>query len=209
MYLIPNLFQIIPTSELVLMSVNCFFSFKFWLFWFLVWWVIFVVVVYWILGVCCCKTLGLLWQETCLGVVHSSKGFPSDSAVKNPPAVQEPHETWVQSLGQEDPMEEGMATHPSILPWEIPRTEEPAGLYSIGLQRVGHDRSNLAHTHMPGLSCGMWDLLPWPGVEPRALALEMWSLIQWNTREAFPQIQFKWYSSSLLSLHPGWRIYCE
>ena len=42
---------------------------------------------------------------------------------------------WVQSLGKEDPLEEGMATHSSILAWEIPRTEEPGGLQSLGLQR--------------------------------------------------------------------------
>ena len=56
--------------------------------------------------------------------------------VKNPPAM---WETWVQSLGWEDPLEKGMATHSSILAWRIPRTEEPGGLVSIGSQRVGHD----------------------------------------------------------------------
>ena len=45
----------------------------------------------------------------------------------------------VQSLGQEDPLEEGMATHSDILAWRIPWTEEPGGLQSIGSQRVGHD----------------------------------------------------------------------
>ena len=54
------------------------------------------------------------------------------------------HEMWVQSLGQEDPLEKGMATHSSILAWRIPRTEEPGGLQSIGSQRVRHDWSNLA-----------------------------------------------------------------
>ena len=48
-------------------------------------------------------------------------------------------ETWVQSLGQEDPLEKEMATHSSILAWRIPRTEEPDGLQSMGLQRVRHD----------------------------------------------------------------------
>ena len=56
--------------------------------------------------------------------------------VKNPPAVQE---TQVQSLGQEDPLEKGMATHSSILAWKIPWTEEPRGLQSMELQRIGHD----------------------------------------------------------------------
>ena len=46
---------------------------------------------------------------------------------------------WVLSPGQEDPLEEGMATHSSILAWRISWTEEPRGLQSIGLQRVGHD----------------------------------------------------------------------
>ena len=55
--------------------------------------------------------------------------------VKNPPAVQE---TGVQSLGWEDPLEKGMATHSSILAWRIPWTEEPGGLQSIGWQGVGH-----------------------------------------------------------------------
>ena len=46
--------------------------------------------------------------------------FPSDSAAKNPPAVQEPQETWVRYLGREDLLEEGVATHSSILAWRIP-----------------------------------------------------------------------------------------
>ena len=48
-------------------------------------------------------------------------------------------ETWVQSLGQKDPLEKEMATYSSILTWEIPWTEEPGGLQSMGSQRVGHD----------------------------------------------------------------------
>ena len=56
--------------------------------------------------------------------------------VKNLPAMQE---TWVQSLGQEDPLEKGMATHSSILVWRIPWTEEPDRLQFMGSQRVGHD----------------------------------------------------------------------
>ena len=59
--------------------------------------------------------------------------------VKNPPAMQETQETWVQSLGQEDPLEEGMATHSSIISWRIPWTEEPGGLQPIGLQGIRHD----------------------------------------------------------------------
>ena len=48
-------------------------------------------------------------------------------------------ETWDQSLGQEDPLEKEMAAHSSIHAWKIPWTEEPGGLQSMGLQRVGHD----------------------------------------------------------------------
>ena len=63
-------------------------------------------------------------------------GFPVSSVVKNPPEMQE---MCVQSLGQEDPLEKAMSTHSSILAWRIPWTEKPAGLQSMGLQRVRHD----------------------------------------------------------------------
>ena len=56
--------------------------------------------------------------------------------VKNLPATQE---TWVWSLGQEDPLENEMAPHSSILAWRIPWTEKPSRLQSMGSQRVGHD----------------------------------------------------------------------
>ena len=56
--------------------------------------------------------------------------------VKRLPAMQE---TQIQSLGQEETLEKGMATHSSILAWRIPWTEEPGGLHSMGSQRIGHD----------------------------------------------------------------------
>ena len=56
--------------------------------------------------------------------------------VKNPPEVQE---TRVQSLGQEDPLEKGLATHSSMLAWRIPWTEEPGRMPALGSQRVGHE----------------------------------------------------------------------
>ena len=56
--------------------------------------------------------------------------------VKNIPVM---WETWVQYLDQEDPLEKEMAIHSSFLAWGIPWTEEPGGLQSMGLQRVGHD----------------------------------------------------------------------
>ena len=60
------------------------------------------------------------------------RGFSGGTLVKNSLAMQE---IWVQSLGQEDPLEEEMATHSSILAWKITWTDEPGGLQSIGLQR--------------------------------------------------------------------------
>ena len=53
--------------------------------------------------------------------------------------MQETQEMWVQTQGREEPLEEQMATHSSILAWEIPWTEEPGGLQSMGSQRVGHN----------------------------------------------------------------------
>ena len=64
------------------------------------------------------------------------RGFPNGSAVKNPPAMQETQEMWVQFLVQEYPLEEEMATHSSILAWRVPWTEETGGLQSMGSQRV-------------------------------------------------------------------------
>ena len=63
--------------------------------------------------------------------------------LKRLPAMQE---TWVRSLGQEDPLEKEMVTHSSILAWRIPWTEEPGGLQSTGSQRVGHDLSDFTNT---------------------------------------------------------------
>ena len=62
--------------------------------------------------------------------------FPDGSVVKNPPAVQE---TQFQSLGREDPLEEEMVTHSSVLAWEIPGTKEPDRLQTTVSQRVAHD----------------------------------------------------------------------
>ena len=73
-------------------------------------------------------------QRYCL-----SWGFPGGLVIKNLPPVQETQEMRVRSLGWEDPMEEEMATHSSMLAWGIPWTEEPGGLQATGSQRVGHD----------------------------------------------------------------------
>ena len=74
------------------------------------------------------------------GYILGSGGFSGGSVVKK---MQEMQETQVWSLGLEDPLEEEVATHASILAWKIPWTEEPDGLWSRGSQRVGHDRAHM------------------------------------------------------------------
>ena len=73
------------------------------------------------------------WSQDIYGHRLHKRGFPEGSVVKNPPANEG---NWVQSQGGEDPLEEEMATHSSILAWKIPRIEEPGGLQSTGLQRA-------------------------------------------------------------------------
>ena len=65
--------------------------------------------------------------------------FPNISGVKNLLAMQEPQEKGVRSLGWEDPLEKGMATHSSVLAWRIRWKEEPGRLQSMGFQRVGYN----------------------------------------------------------------------
>ena len=77
------------------------------------------------------------WFVPCLLV--SFMGFPCGSAVKNSLAMQKTQERKVRSLGWEDPLEEGMATHCSVLTWRIPWTEEPGSLQYTGSQRVGQN----------------------------------------------------------------------
>ena len=80
----------------------------------------------------------LLFQESLIIAMNQAKrGFPGGSVVKNPPA--NAGETWVRSLGRQDPLEKEMATHSSILGWKIPWTEEPGGLQSMGSQCVRHN----------------------------------------------------------------------
>ena len=148
--------------------------------------------------------------------------------VKNLPAM---CETWVWSLGQEDPLEKGMATHSSILVWQIPWTGESGRLPSMGSQRVRRDWvTHITTVHQWNVSnprrsqwrdispvyveqedpapsftlfkenlfiwlcwvffvalrifsCGVWDLVPWPGIESSPPALGAWSLSHWTARE--------------------------
>ena len=87
-------------------------------------------------------------------------GFLGAQMAKNPPAMQE---TWVQSLDQEDPLKEGMATHSSILAWRIPWTEEPGGLQSTGSQ----NQTQPSDLHLCSLCSAIESLLSieWEAIE--------------------------------------------
>jgi len=86
--------------------------------------------------------------EMNMGVLISFQGFPSGSVVKNPPAGQETQEMWVWSLGQENPLEEGMATHSSILAWIIPWTEELGRLQAMESQSWTQLKLLSTHTYL-------------------------------------------------------------
>ena len=77
-------------------------------------------------------------MQNALGISYNSYNRASLVAqtIKRPPAMQE---TWVRSLGSEDPLEEEMTTHSNILAWRIPWTEDPDRLQAMGSQRVGHN----------------------------------------------------------------------
>ena len=125
--------------------------------------------------------------------------------------MQETLETRVRSLGQEVPLEEGMATHSSILPCRIPWTEEPDGLESKGSQGVRHDRSDLAVRYVCSILCvftylalksllnlpqycfcfmfwffwprGLWHLSSLTRDWTHTPCIWRWSLNHWTTRE--------------------------
>ena len=116
-------------------------------------------------SLCCCfvtrgRKYHLIWPS--MWTSSSVQASLVAQILKNLPAMQE---TQVQSLGREDPLEKGMATHSSILAWRIPWTELPGGLQSMRLWRVGHDR--LTHhiardmlfptTICVGIKWGIWD----------------------------------------------------
>ena len=108
-------------------------------------------------------------------------------------------ETHVWPLGAEDLLEKEMSAHSSILAWVIPWTEEPGKLQLMGLQKSWTQLSNettiklnicflkylflFIYLAVLGLSCGMQDLVPWPGIEPGPPVLGLWSLRHWTTRE--------------------------
>ena len=132
-------------------------------------------------------------------------GFPGGSVVKNLPAMPEPPETLVWSLGGEDPLEKEMATHSSILTWRIPWTEKPGGLQSMGSQRVGLKRhSTHAHTaHVKRIKrMWWWWSLPvgslWMGFHETHPLLREWEkkllaisppLVHWWEKRVIPHGQ--------------------
>ena len=87
--------------------------------------------------------------------------------VKNPPAMLE---TWVWSLGWEDRWRRTQQPIPIFLPGESLWTEESGGLQFFELQRVRHKHGTFIYLAVPCLSCGMWVLVPWPGIKARVLA---------------------------------------
>ena len=82
----------------------------------------------------------MVFRDHCLGLWGLPKWFGGKKKKKIHLPMQE---TWVWSLGEEDPLEKEMATHSSIVTWKIPRTEEPGGLQSMESQRVGHDWAHM------------------------------------------------------------------
>ena len=92
--------------------------------------------------------------------------------VKDLPAIQE---TWVWSLGQEDPLEKEMATHSNILAWRIPWTGEPGGLQSTGSQRAGHDLGTKEQEVWKLLSCVRLFATPWTIQSMEVSRPECWS----------------------------------
>ena len=93
-------------------------------------------------------------------ILHTINGLPGGSGVQYLLAMQEPQETQVGPLGQEDPLEEGMATHASVLAWRTPWTEVPAGRQS-GFQRVGHDWRDYACMYTPIVNIYPFKKLCW------------------------------------------------
>ena len=122
--------------------------------------------------------------------------------VKDQPAIQE---TWVWSLGWEDPLEEGMATYSSTLAWRIPWTEEPGGLQSIGSQRV---RPNWVHTR-PDRDTESSDAVQDANIKIwLLLTLPIWSwksLRKWPKQECYCEL----LPTSPCFLETGTKLSCE
>ena len=103
---------------------------------FVIWWFSLVVYLHSFLFIFCVFAIGFCFVFTMRLTYNNLQVSHVAQLVKNLPAVQE---TWVRSLGWEDPLEKEMETHSSILVWKISWTEEPGGLQSMGSKRVGHN----------------------------------------------------------------------
>ena len=106
-----------------------------------------------------------------ISIITCNQGFPCGSGVKNLPAMQKPQETQVWSLSQEDPLEEDMATHSSILAWRTPWTEEPGGLQSMRSQSWTRlsDFTSLLHSIFQQI----WKTQQWPQDWKRSVFIPM------------------------------------
>ena len=160
------------------------------------------------LGPCCPPP----WMGPSHSSVRGRNMFCWASLVaENPPVMQE---TRFRSLGQEDPLEEGMAIHSSILAWRIPWTEEPGGLQSIVSQRVGHNWSNWACRHAPefcyyplhlvGAWIWAWERLGWvcTSLTSEGRTWSWWSLL-------LPDCTTAHSVDSVWSLCPPWSQHVE
>ena len=128
-----------------------------------------------------------------------SLGFPGGSVVKNLPSI---HKTRVRSLGQEDPLEEGVATHSCILAWRIPWTEEPEGLQSMGSQRVGHNW--VTNTFRAGAWVTAGTILVW-GLSQDPLEKEKSFKSHFSTFNWFYQHLLQTYSREKWILYLPWK----
>ena len=127
----------------------------------------------------------LRWLKSIIAIGAGS--FPGGPVAKNPPAHAE---DWgARSLGWEDPLEQEMASHSSILAWEIPWTEEPEGLQSIVLQRVRHD---WATEHAPRSEKNMPNISKHARVHIQRLSYVRLFAIPWNAARQENQTNWKW-----------------
>ena len=132
--------------------------------------------------------------------------------VKRLPAMQE---TWVQSLGREDPLEKEMATHSSVLAWRIPWMEEPGGLPSTGSQRVGQDQATNTFTRTYGglpwwlsgkesaCQCSRHEFDPWSRKIPHAVGqltpcATATEPVLWSSGAATTESYMPWSPSSTM-----------
>ena len=126
------------------------------------------------------------YREENKGEIRAARSFPGGSMVKKPQELQ------AQSLGQNDPLEKEMATHSSILARRIPWTEEPGGLWSMGLQRVGHNLATKQVCHCRGHTFQLWFVshlfyyLPYhtlfllPFSPPTSIVAPIWLYVFWK-----------------------------